>query len=99
MSDKKGDSINGDNPESPDSSDDTCEVISDVDIESYEVATPTQLVSTIGQLFKRSFSHELEDIARDCGGEQFLLLDQLVNNVFGDNFLVLDDIHSIINEN
>jgi hypothetical protein len=99
MSDKIGDSIDGDNSESSDSSDDTCEVISDEDSESYEVATPTKLIPTIGQLFKRSFSCELEDIARDCGGEQFLLLDQLVNNVSSDNFLVLDDIHSIITQN
>jgi hypothetical protein len=98
MSDKNGDSIDGDNPESSDSSDDTCEVFSDVDSESYEVATPTKLIPTICQLFKRSFSHELEDIASDCGGEQFFLLDQLVNNVSDDNFLVLDDIKSIITQ-
>ena len=59
---------------------------------------PEKLIPTIDQLFKRSFSHELEEIIQDCGGEQLLLLDQLVNNVSGDNFVVLDDIHSIITE-
>ena len=36
-------------------------------------------VPTIDQMFRRSFSLGLEELARDCGGEQYLLLEQLVN--------------------
>ena len=98
--DKKSDSIDGDNPESPDSiatNVDTCEDMSDSGDDSNEVPTPTKLIPTIDQLFKRSFSYELEELARSCGGEQYILLDQLVNTCSGDNLLILDDIHSIIN--
>ena len=65
--------------------------MSDEECFSFEVPAPAKLIPTIGQLFKRSFSQELED----CRGEQFLLLDQRVNNFFGDDYFVLEDINSI----
>ena len=41
-------------------------------------------VPTIDQMFRRSFSLGLEELARDCGGEQYLLLEQLVNSDFSE---------------
>merc|ERR1719154_303715 len=81
-SDKKSDSINGDNPESPDTFTNS-EEPSDTDTNDdlYEVPSPTKLIATIDQLFKRSFSFELEELSRNCGEDQYILLDQLVSNV------------------
>jgi len=83
FSDMKGDSIDGDNPGSPETN---CEaIIRDGDSRSLEIPFP----SKIDQLFKRSFSHELEDLARECGGEQYLLLEQLVHGTINDKYMAL----------
>jgi len=100
QSDKKSDSIDGDNPESPGTiinSDEPSDT--DTNDDSRELPSPTKLIPTIDQLFKRSFSYELEELARSCGGDQYIFLDHLVSNVNGDNLVILDDIHSIIKEN
>ena len=39
--------------------------------------SPTNIIPSIDQLFKRSFSHELEELTKTANGEQIMALDDI----------------------
>ena len=67
--------------ESPDLTEDVdMEEVSDTYSENSESDvphSPTNIIPSIDQLFKRSFSHELEELTKTANGEQIMALDDI----------------------